>query len=144
MRFAYLTTDEVNEALALEMALACDVALEPLVPKQGPPDAGYDAVLIDWDHWLPDQRAELLARLHDERLPWRVAVHGYSLQDGLAEALRARGVVVHRHLQPEVLRLLQEATELVRATDPSADGRDRRDAGDHSGRPPVPLAGIGP
>ena len=65
MRIAYLTTDEVNEALALEMALACDVALEPLVPKQGPPDAGYDAVLIDWDHWPPEQRAELLARLHD-------------------------------------------------------------------------------
>ena len=27
MRIAYLTTDEVNEALALEMALACDCLL---------------------------------------------------------------------------------------------------------------------
>jgi len=144
MRLAYLTTDEVNEALAQRMADDCGVALEPRVPKQGPPDAGYDAVLIDWDHWPLDQRAELLARLCDGLPPWRVAVHGYTLEDGLAAALRAGGVVVHRHLLPEMIRLLQDALVPAGASAALAGGRNRRDAGDHSGCPPAPLAGIGP
>jgi hypothetical protein len=126
MRFAYLTTDEVNEALAMEMAQACGVALETLVPKEGPPDARYEAVLIDWDHWPPERRAEFLAGLCDGPPPWRVAVHGYSLEDGIAETLRARGVVMHRRLRPEVIRLLREATAAAGASDASANGRDRR------------------
>jgi hypothetical protein len=141
MRVAYLTTDEVNEALALEMAQACGVALEPLRPTQEPRDAAYDAVLIDWDFWPPEQRAEFFAALCDRPLPWRVAVHGYSLEDGLAEALHARGVDVHRRLRPEVIRLLQEATVPAGTTAGSGHERDRREASDRSGRPAVPLAG---
>lgn len=143
MRVAYLTTDEVNEALALDMAHTCGVAFEPLVPKQGLPDARYDAVLIDWDHWPPEGRAAFLAELCDALPPWRVVIHGYYLEDGPAETLRARGVVVHRQLQPEVIRLLREAITAASSPDASADGRDRLDARDHPERPPVPFAGIG-
>jgi hypothetical protein len=109
MRFAYLTTDEVNEALALEIAHACGLALEPLVPKQGPPDAAYDAVLIDWDHWPSEQQAEFLARLRGGLLPWPVGIHSYCLDDGAAETLRTGGAIIHRRLQPGVIRLLQKA-----------------------------------
>jgi hypothetical protein len=55
MPLAYLTTDEVNEALAPELADTCGVALEPLVPEHVPPDAGYRALLIDWDLWPPEE-----------------------------------------------------------------------------------------
>jgi hypothetical protein len=132
-----LTTDEVNEALAMEMTHACGVALEHLAPKEGPPDASYDAVLIDWDHWPSEHREKFLAGLHHGLLPWRVAVHGYSLEDGIAEALRARGAVVHRRLGPEVIRTLQEVTAPGGGPDASADGRVRQEAGDRSGCPPV-------
>src|SRR5947209_7133634 len=47
MRFAYLTTDEVNEALARDLALACGATLEPLGPRDGLPGPGYDVVLLD-------------------------------------------------------------------------------------------------
>jgi hypothetical protein len=122
MRFAYLTTDVVNEALALEMAQACGVALEPLRPTQGLPDARYDAVLIDWDFWPPEARAEFLAGLCDGLPPWRVGVHGYSLEDGLVKALLARGVVVSRCLRPNVIGQLREALAPAGASDASARG----------------------
>jgi hypothetical protein len=110
MRIAYLTTDEVNEAVALEMAQACGVALYPLAPKDGPPDKGYDAVLCDWDFWPVDRRRELLAgRDGHPYLP--LAVHGYNLDEGQAEGLRRRGAAVHKNLRPEVfLELFESAT----------------------------------
>jgi hypothetical protein len=106
MRIAYLTTDEVNEALALEMAQACGVALCPLAPRDGPPDAGYDAVLCDWDFWPPERREELLAEQAGP--PSRpLAVHGYNMDEAEEKSLRSRGVAVHRGLRPEMFRLLR-------------------------------------
>jgi hypothetical protein len=122
MRVAYLTTDEVNEALALEMAQAFGMVLEPVRPMQESPDAQYDAVLIDWDFWPPEQRAEFLTRLCDGQVPWRVAVHGYCLEDGVAENLRARGVAVHRRLRPKVIRLLADAAAPAGTDNTSAKG----------------------
>jgi hypothetical protein len=108
MRFAYLTTDEVNGALALETARDCGVALYPLAPKEGPPDASYDAVLCDWDFWPAELRQELLAGQGGP--PYRpLAVHGYNLDEAQAEALRMLGVAVHAGLQPEVFLQLRQA-----------------------------------
>jgi hypothetical protein len=127
MRLAYLTTDEVNEALTQTMAHARGVALEPRAPKQRPPGSHYDAVLVDWDHWPPEHRAEFLAGLRDG-LPARpVAVHGYGLEDGLRADLRARGVVVRRRLGLGLIRLLQQAAAPVGATNASADARPLSD-----------------
>src|SRR4029077_15485863 len=96
MRIAYLTTDEVNENLALEMSERQGVTFCPHIPKNPPPDDTFDAVLFDWDHWPSEHRAKFLAGLRDS-LPARpVAVHGYGLEDGLRAALRARGVIVGR------------------------------------------------
>jgi hypothetical protein len=105
MRIAFLTTDEVNEALALEMAQACGIDLYPLAPKDGPPDGVYDAVVCDWDSWPAELRKELLAELDD--LPHRpLAIHSYNLDEKQAEILRSRGVAVYAVLRPEVfLRL---------------------------------------
>jgi len=120
MRLAYLTIDEVNEALALEMARACGVHLDPLAPKDPPPDGEYDAVLIDWDHWPLEVRDKLLTRLRAGPQGHAVAVHSYHLADDQAEVLRGRGVAVHGRLEPEVLRLLCEAVATAEAAEAPA------------------------
>jgi hypothetical protein len=109
MRFAYLTTDEVNHSLALEMAKACKVTLNPLAPKDGPPDAGYDAVLCDWDSWPVEGRNDFVAMLSCGPQPRRFAVHGYNLNDHQLTELLSKGVVVHRVLQTEMFQLLSNA-----------------------------------
>jgi hypothetical protein len=141
MRCAYLTLDEVNEALALEMAHGCGVLLCPLAPKDAPPDGDYDAVLIDWDHWPAERREGLLTGLRAGPLPRPVAVHGYNLTDGQADVLRGCGVAVHGGLQPEVFRLLREAIALVGANGVPAFGAGCLacpTSTDANGRSPIP------
>ena len=115
MRIAYLTTDEVNRHLAEEMAAACGVTLCPLEPRDHPPGGEFDALLYDWDHWPAARRREALAELLGGSLPHAVAVHGYNLEDGRAEALRRHTVAVYRRLQPRVFRFLRLAARTVRA-----------------------------
>ena len=81
MRVAYLTTDEVNEELARQMAQECGLTLCPLAPKDDPPDGAYDAVLYDWDSWPAEGRREALAAMLAGPLPHAVALHGYHLED---------------------------------------------------------------
>ena len=59
------------------------------------------------------------------RLPHAVAVHGYNLEDGLAEALRLNGVAVYRRLRPRVFRFLRWAIRVVHAA--KAAGRNPQD-----------------
>jgi hypothetical protein len=133
MRVAYLTTDEVNQALALEMALECGVTLFPLVPKDGPPDAGYDAVLCDWDYWPAERRQEFLEGPGGGRPARRVAVHSHNLTDGQLEALRGRGVAVYASLRPEVfhrLRLAPGPDPLALPEAPGTGGKTFEEYGD--------------
>jgi hypothetical protein len=115
MRIAYRSTDEVNLRLAEDMAAARGLTLCPLAPKDPPPDEAFDALLYDWDSWPIGQRQEVLAELLAGRLPRAVAVHGYNLEGGQAEALRRRAVAVYRRLQPRVFRFLRRAVRTVRA-----------------------------
>jgi hypothetical protein len=78
MRVAYLTTDEVNEAEARQLAEDHDITLCPLAPRDGPPGNEYDAVLYDWDFWPADRRREAMAELL-----------GYNLNEDAAERLPA-------------------------------------------------------
>jgi hypothetical protein len=96
MRIAYLTTDEVNLHLAEGMAAACGLTLYPLWPRESPPDGGFDAVLYDWDCLPQPERQKLLAELLAGPRPRAVALHGYNLEDGQAEALRRHSVAVYR------------------------------------------------
>src|SRR5262249_45660612 len=97
MRIAYLTTDEVNENQALELARRHGINLCPLTPKDGPPDGSFAAVLCDWDSW-PAREATLDALLAGPATR-PVALHGYNVGPDQAKALRRRGVAVHRHLK---------------------------------------------
>src|SRR5262249_53906643 len=125
MGIAYGTTDEVNEHLAEQMAAACGLTLYPLAPKDAPSYESFDAVLYDWDYWPVEQQQEALAELLVGRLPHAVAVHGYNLEDGLAEALRLNGVAVYRRLQPRVFHFLRRAIRVVHAA--KAAGRHPQD-----------------
>jgi hypothetical protein len=115
MRIAYLTTDEVNRHLVEEMAAACGLTLCPLAPRDPPPGAEFDAVLYDWDYWPVQERGEVMAELLEDRRPHAVALHGYNLEDALAEPLRRHTVAVYRRLHPRVFRFLRRAVRAVRA-----------------------------
>ena len=125
MRIAYLTTDEVNEQLAQQMAVACGVTLCPLAPKDAPPDGEYDAVLYDLDYLPVKNQLEVMAALLAGPLPHAVALHSYHLEDAHVDALRRNAVGVFRRLQPMVFRSLRLAVLAVRAA--KALGRKSRD-----------------
>jgi hypothetical protein len=99
---AYLSTDEVNQDLALQMAAACDIRVELLSPRDPPPDGEFDALVYDLDYWPLPQRQEVLAELLTGQAPHPVAVHTYNLDADQIDALRAKGMAVHRRLEPEV------------------------------------------
>jgi hypothetical protein len=147
MRIAYLTTDEVNLHLAEEMAVACGLTLCPLAPKDAPPDGEFDALLYDWDHWPAAQLREVMAALLGGSLPHAVAVHGYNLGDGRAEALRQHTVAVYRRLQPQVFRFLRRAARTMRAARAlgrSPQGEARPGAGQtQDGASPLRVPGTG-
>jgi hypothetical protein len=112
MHFAYLSTDEVNQASALEIAADLHVDLSILTPKDKPPDKEFDALLCDWDSWPTGGRAAFLAIAAHDPLALCAAAHGYNFTDEEAESLLYNGVIVCRILEPEVFRVLIEATPL--------------------------------
>jgi hypothetical protein len=117
---AYLTTDEVNEDLALRMAAECGITLRPLALQGAPPDGEFDAVVYDWDYLPADHRKAILSNLLSGFTPYRVVLHGYHLEDDQVEALRANGVLVHRRLDLEVFEGLRGAPVRVRSAAHSA------------------------
>jgi hypothetical protein len=106
MQIAYLTTDEVNEHLATEMAARCGATLNPLSPVDVPAKRQYDAVLCDWDFLPRRQRQRMLRQLIRKECGYFVAVHSYNLNAQQARALRRRGVKVYRRLQPSIFARL--------------------------------------
>jgi hypothetical protein len=108
MLIAYLTTDEVNQDLALQLAAGCDAVLCPLSPGDMPWNGLFDAMIYDPDYLPPARWREVLAELLAEPSPGPVAVHGYNLDEREARALRQHGVLVHRRLEPELFRALRQ------------------------------------
>ena len=86
MRIAYLTTDEVNLDLARQLAKAQHITLCHLTPREATPGDLFDAVILDWDYWPVESRAETLAALVDGGANRPVALHSYNLDKAQAEA----------------------------------------------------------
>ena len=122
MRFAYLTTDEVNQALAAEMAADAGVSVYPFTPKDGAAYTGFEAVICDWDSWPREGQVAFLTMLKRGALPGRLGVHGYNLSAQEITMFLKRGVVVHRLLKTEIFRLLREPATLA-ASAPQLDGK---------------------
>jgi hypothetical protein len=113
MRIAYLTTDEVNEQLAVDLADEYGASLHVLSPRDPAPDGEFDGVLYDLDHLPPSQRQKLLSALLAGSPLDRVAVHSYSLEECQIDTLRAHGVDVHRRLEGAVFQSLCRARDQV-------------------------------
>jgi hypothetical protein len=109
MILAYLSHDEVNLALARQLADAAGVLLRPLFVRDGPSDVSFDAILWDLDCLPAAERAAALKALLAGPLTRPVGVHSYSLGWLEAQALRARGVDVSRQLHEGVVTNLVQA-----------------------------------
>ena len=104
MLIAYVTTDEVNEQLALQMAEENGETLCPLSPCDAPPDEDFDAVVYDWDYLPVQLQQGILAGLLAGEAPCPAVLHGYNVDHGCVSALRRQNVAVYRTLRPEVFR----------------------------------------
>ena len=104
MLIAYVTTDEVNEQLALQMAEESGETLCPLAPCDGPPDEDFDAVVYDWDYLPAQLQQTILAELLDGKAPWPAALQSYHIDHGCVKALRRQNIAVYRTLQPKMFR----------------------------------------
>jgi hypothetical protein len=109
MRIAYLTTDEVNQELALRWAAGQEAQLEVIWPRDEPPDGCFDAVIYDLDCLPPPLRQQLLTDLAGGGAPWPAAVHSYALEGEQIKALLGRGVIVRRRLRATLFRRLSAA-----------------------------------
>jgi hypothetical protein len=106
MRITYLATDELNGELAAQAGRACGVDLDvALSSPNGAPDPSA-ATLYDLDHREAESSRAVLEGILSGRSPAPVAVHSYNLQDEEVTAMHARGVVVARRIEPEVIHHL--------------------------------------
>jgi len=121
MRVAYLTTDEVHEQLAFQMAEDYDVTLLPLSPRDVLPRGRLDALLYDWDCLSVRRQCEIAHTLLAGPALCPRAVHSYTLREHQAETLRRREVAVFRHLQPEVFVLLRLLASRAQDNDQEED-----------------------
>jgi hypothetical protein len=120
MRIAYVTTDEVNLALAVKMARRLGAAVS-LVRPEDPAPARFDAVLYDLDRVPGDRRPAVLDEQGRAAPNHPTAVHGYIIADDQAKVLRRHGVAVARRLHLRLLHGLCQAAQLSRATVPLDD-----------------------
>src|SRR5689334_22481470 len=109
MRIAYVSTDEVDQALVARIAAECGAAVCTRLPKDPPPDGLFDAVLYNLDDVPRDQRPALLDELRRAGGDRPTAVHGYDITVEQAQALDRNGVAAARRLHPGLIRRLLTA-----------------------------------
>jgi hypothetical protein len=118
MRVAYATTDEVNQALAAQMAAECGAIICDRRPGEVPPNGLFDAVLYNLDDVPRDQRPAFLEGLCLSTPDCPTAVHGYDITDEQARTLNRNGVAAARRLDLDLLRNLLTAARESRAAVP--------------------------
>jgi hypothetical protein len=113
---AYVSTDEVNQALASQLAEDLGISLYLLSLHDGPPDGAFAAALYDLDYLPPERQQEVLKKLLAQRPPHPVAIHSYNLEQEQVGKLRQNGVRVSTRLEPEIFAgLLQEQEQYERS-----------------------------
>jgi hypothetical protein len=121
MRIAYMTTDEVNQALVAQLVAECGAVVCTLTPTESSPTGRFDAVLYDLDSVPRDERPSLLERLGRGQPDRPTAVHGYGITIEQARDLNRAGVSVARRLRPRLFRSLLSAVRRDRETVPPVD-----------------------
>jgi hypothetical protein len=121
MRIAYVATDEVNQALAAQMAAQCGAIVCHLRPGEVHPDGLFDAVLYNLDDVPRAEQSALLAGFCRGKSNHPTAVHGYDITDEQARTLNRNGVAAARRLHSDLLRSLFTAARQDRETVPLDD-----------------------
>jgi hypothetical protein len=107
VQIAYITTDEANEDLALQMADECGITLRPMFPPDAVNDSCCDAILYDWDALSAQERKEITFDCLAGYACCPVAVHGYVLNNAERQALHNDGIAVFRCLDLQVFKTLR-------------------------------------
>jgi hypothetical protein len=123
MRIAYVTTDEVNLALAARVAAEFGAVISAQLPNDPPLDGLFDAVLYNLDDVPRDKRSALLEGFCRGKPAHPTAVHGYDITDGQARTLNRHGVAAARRLHRDLLRSLFTAARQSRETVPPDDAQ---------------------
>jgi len=111
---AYMTLDEVNQDLALEIADRCGENLATLASPAEAPPARCDAIIYDLDHLCATDRRQILDELTYQPAKRLAAVHSYHLPPRQVRSLRRNGVIVQRRLQADWLaRVIGTSTDRV-------------------------------
>jgi hypothetical protein len=121
MRLAYVSTDEVDQALAAQMAAECGAEVCTRLPQDPPPDGLFDAVLYNLDDLPRDRRSALLDELRRHQPDRPTAVHGFDITVEQARALDRDGVVAARRLHLGLIRTLLTAARRACETVPPGD-----------------------
>jgi hypothetical protein len=125
MRIAYMNSDEVNQAVADQMARKLGVVVFGLDPEDPPPDELFDAVLYNLDDVPRHRRGDVLVEVLHGQSTCPKAVHGYGLTEDQAASLRLHGVAVAQRLQLDLFWILCQTVLRNLASVPSG----RRHAG---------------
>jgi hypothetical protein len=123
MRIAYMTNDNVNRALAVQIAGECRAFICALAPKNSTSDDLFHAVLYDLDAVQRHERAELVGQIVSSPSTRLRAVHGYDIAVEQARILRYHGVAVSQRLHAGLIRSLCRAAQPSRATVPPDDAQ---------------------
>jgi hypothetical protein len=106
MRIAYMNIDEVNHAVAAQMAKKYGAVVCSLRPNERPPDGKYDAVIYNLDEVSRESRGDYLAQILHSPLRCPRAVHGYDLSDEEAITLGLAGIAVSQRLELGLIGVL--------------------------------------
>src|SRR2546428_160189 len=122
MRITYHSTDVVNRDLVTRLAHECGATVSLAGTGDTSPSRLIWAAIYDLDHLHQQQMVleDLLSR--PSRVP--VAVHGYCLEEEQVWLLDARGVIVTRQIEPELVRRLCSAAPSRQAALATDDGDD--------------------
>ena len=114
MSIAYMSLDEVNQDLALEIADRCGENLATLASPAEAPPAYCDAIIYDLDHLCATDRQQVLDQLTYRPAKHLAAVHSYHLPPRQVRSLRRNGVIVERRLHGDWLaRVIGSSTDHV-------------------------------
>jgi hypothetical protein len=107
MDILYVSDDEVHQAMAADLGLACGATIHAIGPADEPPDSRrFSGVLYDLDSVPHRRRAGYLARILSPGRARPTAVHGYQVTDEQAAMLRLRGISVGERLRLGLLQAL--------------------------------------
>jgi hypothetical protein len=121
MRIAHITTDEVNQDIAVQVAKRLDASVTMLGCDDTATLVLFDSLLYDLDRIAPDRRDALLDEIRSETTTLPVAVYGYCLSEEQAGKLRFHGVAVGQQLHRALIRTLVNAVRQNLAAVPPDD-----------------------